>query len=128
MESRKFPRVKLKEQSCIIHDGARYLSAGHSEREVLAKVINLSLGGASLITNITSQLNTSFVLQFPNVANLGSFSMKSELKRESKHLNHSPQKPVYVLGLKFIDPDVNLIDNFIKLTSKPPKTTKKPDN
>ena len=118
MKDRKFPRIKIKEQKCVIHDGSNYLPVGLDEREVLAIILDLSIGGASIRTNITSRLNASFVLQIPEIDNLESFSIKTEIVRLAIADDSKPLKPRYLMGLKFIEPDVDRIKTFLELASK----------
>ena len=124
MENRKFPRIRLKELGCVIHNGSEFLAVGTAEREVFALILDLSSGGALIKTNITSQKNAQFSLQFPNVANLESFSVKCKIARVTKSPDSEPLKPRYILGLEFIDPEVNQIKDFIEVTFKIHEDTK----
>ena len=121
---RQFPRIKIKEQKCVIHDGTKYLPIGADEREVIAIILDLSVGGASLRTNISSRLNASFTLHLPKIGNLEAFSIKSEIVRLATAEDSQPRKPRYLMGLKFIDPDAKLIKSFLELASKSPETAK----
>ena len=124
MADRKFPRIKIKEQKCVINDGSKYLPVGLDEREVLAIILDLSVGGASIKTNITSRLHASFVLQIPKLENLESFSIKSEIVRLSVSDDSKPLKPRYLMGLKFVEPDVDRINSFLDLAAKSPEPNK----
>ena len=124
MENRDSIRVRLKEQSCVIKEGFYFLPAGLDEREVIAIVLDISIGGALLKTNIASRLDASFILQIPKTGNLKKISINSKIVRLTPSDDSKPFKPRYLMGLKFIDPDVKHVKEFIKLTSKSIKNTK----
>ena len=41
MENRKFPRIRLKELDCVIHNGSELLAVGTPEREVYEKILDM---------------------------------------------------------------------------------------
>ena len=105
----------------MIHNGDKFLPKGLEEREVFAIILNMSVGGASIKTNIMVQRQAIFTLHIPNVAYLESFQVKSEIITVLKSLESRPLRPRYVLGLKFIDPQVSIIKAFIKANQAEPK-------
>ena len=117
MESRGFLRVKIKEQSCAIDDGFEFYPVGVDEREALATVLDLSYGGASIETNIKSRVHAAFTLKFPKIKSLNGFSVNSKIVRIQMSGDSTPLKPKYLIALKFVDPEVSLIEKFIKLSS-----------
>ena len=123
MPKRKFPRIKLKEVSCIIHDGTKYRATGEDERETFALILDISYGGASIKTNISCQEGASFVLQIPKMFDLESFSIKSEVVRSNESDDSRPFHPRYLIALKFIDPAaMNRIQKFYNLLQNLPKS------
>ena len=122
MTNRIYSRIKIKEQTCVINNGYEFLPVGMAERESVGTIMNLSFGGALLKTPIHSQLNTSFLLHFPEVGGMKSFSINSQIVRLQILDESTAKKPIYLIGFKFIDPDLNLIENFIKCTEEPAKS------
>ena len=124
MNKRRFPRIKIREQSAIIHNGEKYLAIGSEEREAFALILDLSSGGTQLKSNISCQEKSSLNIQFPNVANFESFAVKSQVVRVQKSPDSEPLKPRYILGLKFTDvqdAEKDYIKKFIDITWKTSK-------
>ena len=120
---RNFPRIKIKEQKCVVNDGAKFIPTGSDEREVLAIILDLSLGGASLKTNISSRLNAAFQLQLPPVGDLEAFTVNSEIVRLEMADDSTPKKPRFLFGLKFIEPDTGRIKKFIEFAAETAEKT-----
>ena len=114
-QNRKFPRISLKEQSCIIQSCGSFYAAGLEHRVGPAIITNLSLGGAQLKSKIQAKEQTIFDLQFPSIEDLESFTIKSEIVRSSLVAADSkPGNHVYLVGVRFVNPEVNIIDRFIR--------------
>ena len=118
MNNRKYPRIKIKEQSCKIDNASVFDSADTDEREASATISDFAYGGACITTNISAKVKTILLLNIPSTESLPSFSIKSEILRVSLAHLSTPLKPRFNLGLKFINPDVKLIDKFMKLSSE----------
>ena len=111
MEQRNFPRLKLKEQSCVIHDGTQYKPTGEGERETFCLILDMGYGGVSIKTNISSAVGASMVIGFPKISDLESFTVGCEVRRVemAENINGVAYAHIYRMGLRFLNPDVNKI-------------------
>jgi len=112
---RKFPRITIQERVHIIEAGSRFKAVGREGVEVFSIVLDLAYGGASIKTNIKARLNSFFDVKFPSVGGLESFSERSEIMRIDEAQDSLPNKPRYLLGVKFAKPNVNRLEKFLTL-------------